>query len=69
MNFNYGDQTLWLIYITIGSLDSKTWCCQTRLSILFLGSLFIIYKQLEDRENKYTDLKVKIYQLALKTML
>ena len=69
MSLSYGDHTLWPIYITIGNLDSKTRQCQTRPSILLLGSIPIIYKRLEDGNNKDQDLKAKIYYLALSTLL
>lgn len=37
--------------------------------MLLLSSISIIYKQLEDANNKKKDLKAKIYYIALKTML
>ena len=69
MSFCYRDQTLWLVYIIIGNLDTKTWHSQTQLGILFLRSISITDKWLEDKNNKDKDLKAKIYHLALKTIL
>ena len=37
--------------------------------MLFLGFIFIIYKQLKDKNNKDKDLKAKIYYMALKIIL
>lgn len=36
---------------------------------IFLGSILIVHELLEDKNNKNKDLKVKIYYIALKTML
>ena len=68
MSLSHGDQTLWLIYITIGNLDSKTRRSQIRPDILLLGSIPIVHECLEDGNNKDQDLKAKIYHLALTTM-
>ncbi len=65
----YGDQTLWLLYITIGNLDVKTRHSQIRPGTLLLISILVVYEWLEDGNNKDKDLKAKIYHLALKTML
>ena len=64
ISFSHEDQTLWPIYITIGNFDAKTWHCQTRPGTLFLRSIPIVYKRLEDENNKDKDLKVKNYHLA-----
>ena len=69
MSLSHWDQTLWLVYITIGNLDSKTWRSQTCLGTLLLGSIPIVHEHSEDGNNKDQDLKVKIYHLALTTML
>lgn len=53
----------------MNNLYSKTQHSQTQLGILFLSSISIIYKQLEDRNNKNKDFKAKIYYLLLKIML
>ena len=37
--------------------------------MLFLDSILIIHKRLEDINNKNNDLKSKIYYIALKIML
>lgn len=63
ISFSHGDQPLWLIYITIGNLDLKTWQSQICFNTLILS--FIIYKRLEDGNNKNQDLETKIYDLAL----
>ena len=64
MSFNYRDQILWPIYITIINLDTKIRQSQKRPKMLFLGSISIIYKRLEDVNNKNKDLKAKIYHIA-----
>lgn len=69
MSFRYGDQVFWPIYTTIGNLDAKLHQSQNWLGILLLGSIPIFYKQAKDLNNKNRDLKVKIYHLALETML
>ena len=66
---SHGDLTLWLVYITIGNMDFKTRQSQTRPSTLLLGSILIVHKRLEDKNNKNQYLKAKIYHLALTTML
>lgn len=35
MSFSHGNQILWLVYITINNLDSKTWQSQTCLGWAF----------------------------------
>lgn len=52
----------------IRNLDSKTQYCQTQPSTLFLSSISILQKKLKDKNNKNKDLKVKIYNFAIKTM-
>ena len=69
MSLNYGDQTLWPVYITIGNLDAKTQRSQKRPGILLLGSIPIVHERSEDANNKDKDLKLKIYHMTLKTML
>ncbi len=69
MSLSHGDQTLWLVYITIGNLDAKTWRSQKWPRTLLLGSISIIYERSEDTNNKNKDLKVKIYHIVLKTIL
>ena len=69
MSLSHQDQILWPIYITRDNLDAKMGLSQNRLSILLLGFILIVYKQLENSNNKDRDLKTKIYHLALKTML
>ena len=69
MSFSHGDQTLWLVYITINNLDLKIWRSQTCPGTPFLGSILIVHERLEDGNNKDQDLKAKIYHLALSTML
>lgn len=69
MSFSYGNWTLWLIYIIIGDWDLKTRRSQTQLSTLLLDSTFVVYKLSKNRDNKDKDLKAKIYDLVLKTML
>ena len=59
----------WPVYITIGNLNVKIHQNQNRLNILLLGSISIVHKQTEDSINKKSDLKAKIYHLALETML
>ena len=69
MSLSYRNQILWPVYVTIDNLDAKTRWSLDKLSILFLGYIPIVYKQLKDLNNKNRDLKAKIYHLALKTML
>lgn len=69
MSLSYRDQIVWLVYITINNLNLKPRQNQTRLSILFCGSIPIIFKHLKDKNNKNPDLKVKIYYLTLTTIL
>ena len=52
MSLCHRDLTLWLVYITIGNLNSKTWRSQTRPGTLLLGSIFIVHEHLEDGNNK-----------------
>lgn len=61
MSFSHGDQTLWLVYIIINNLDSKTQYSQTRLGTLFVSSISILYKRSKDGDNKDKNLKAKIY--------
>ena len=60
MNFSYGDQTLWPVYITIKNLNAKIWPSQKRAGTLLLGSISIIHERSEDANNKDKDLKAKI---------
>ena len=69
MSFSYRDSILWLVYITIGNLDAKTWQSQKWPGILLLSSIPIIHERSEDAYHKYKDLKAKIYHITLKTML
>ena len=69
ISLNHGDQILRPVYITIRNLNAKTQQSQKRPGILLLGSISIIYKRLEDANNKNKNLKAKIYHMALKTML
>ncbi len=69
MSLSHGDQILWPVYITIGNLDAKTWQSQKWPGILLLSSIPIIHERCKDAYNKDKDLKVKIYYMALKTML
>ena len=69
MSFSHEDQTLWPVYIIIGNLDAKTQQSQKRQRILFLGFIPIIHERSKNANNKDKNLKVKIYYLALKTIL
>ena len=69
MSLSHRDQTLWPVYISIRNLDSKTRRYQTQPNTLLLGSISIVYERLEDGDNKNKDLTVKIYYLALITIL
>ena len=69
MSFDHGDQTLWLVYISIGNLDAKTRQSQKWPRILLLGSIPIIHERSEDVKNRDKDFKAKIYHMALKTIL
>ena len=69
MSLSHGDQILWLVYIIVKNLNSKTWRSQNRSSTPLLGSIPIVYERLEEGDNKDKDLKAKIYHLVLKTML
>ncbi len=69
MSLSHRDQTLWPVYITIGNLDAKTQQSQKQPRTLLLGSIPIVHERSEDANNKNKDLKVKIYHMALKTML
>lgn len=57
------------IYITRDHLDIKLCRSQNWLRTLLLGLIYIVNQQIEDFNNKDRDLKIKIYHLALKTML
>ena len=52
MSLSLGDQTLWLVYITIGNLDAKTWQSKKGPGTLLLGSILIIHERSEDANNK-----------------
>ncbi len=60
---------MWPVYITIENLVTKTWQSQKWPGTLVLSSNPIIYKRSKDANNKDKDLKIKIYHIALKTML
>ncbi len=68
MSLSHRDQTMWLVYITIGNLNAKNWQSQKRPGTLLLNSILIIHKRSEDINNKDEDLKAKTYPMALKTM-
>lgn len=59
----------WPISIRIKSSNTKSWQSQKLIIMLFLGFISIVYKQLEDTNSKNKDLIVKIYYMALKTIL
>ena len=69
MSLSHRDQTLWLVYITIGNLDTKIRQSQKRLGTLLLGFIPIIHEQSKDSNIKDKDLKAKIYYMAFKTIL
>lgn len=69
MSFSHGDQIVLLVYILIKILDVKTWQSQKQPGILLLSFIPIVYKRSEDAINKDRDLKIKIYHIALKTIL
>ena len=69
INLSHRDLILWPVYITIKNFDAKTRQSQKLSEILFLGFIFIVYKRLEDVNNKNKDLMVKIYHMAFKTIL
>ena len=69
MSLSHGDQIPWPVYITMRNLDAKTRQSQKWPGTLFLGSIPIIHKRLENANNKDKDPKAKIYHIALKTML
>ena len=50
-------------------MDTKTRQSQKWLGILLFGSIAIVHEQSKDANNIDKDLKVKIYHMALKTML
>ena len=68
MSISHGDQILWPVYITIGSLDAKTWRSQKQPETLLLGSILIIHYWSGDANNKDKDLKANIYYMALKNI-
>lgn len=53
----------------IRNFDWKTWHSRTWQNTLLLGFISVVYKRLEDGDNKNKDLKAKISHLTLKTML
>lgn len=69
MSLYHRDYILCPIYITINNLHLKIWQSQIYPGTLLLQSIPIVYKFLEDGDNKGKDLKAKIYQLAFTTML
>ena len=69
MSLSHGDQTLWPVYISIENLNAKIRRSQKRPKTLLLSSIPIIYERSEDANNKDKNLKAKIYNMALKTML
>ena len=69
MSLSHRNQTLWLVHITIGNLDAKTWLSQKQPRTLLLGSISIIHERLKDANNKDKDLKIKIYHMVLKNIL
>ena len=64
VSLSHEDQTLWLVYITIGNLEAKTRQSQKRPGTLFLDSIPIVHERSKDTNNKYKDLKAKIYHMA-----
>lgn len=64
MSFSYKNHKLQLVYITIENLDAKIWKSLKQSRILFLNSIFIIYKRSKDANNKNKDLKIKIHYIA-----
>ena len=69
MSFSHRHQTLWQVYITIENLDTKIRQSQKRPEMLLLGFIPIVYEWSEDANNKDKDLKAKIYNMDLKSML
>lgn len=69
INLGHRDLILYPVYITMENLDAKIWQSQKWLAILLLSFIAIVYKQSENAKNKDKDLKIKIYQKVLKTML
>lgn len=65
ISISHGNQTLWPVYIRIKNLDVKTRQSQKCPRLLLLNSIFFVYKQLEDANNKNNDLKTKINYMAL----
>ena len=69
MGISYENQILWPVYITIENLNKKTWQSYKWLRTMILDSISITYEQSKDASNQDNDLKAKIYQMILKTML
>ena len=69
MWLSYRNEILLPIYIKIENLNTKKWQSPKRLNTFFFGFIIIVYKQLEDINNKYNDLKAKIYHISSKTIL
>lgn len=69
MSFYHREQIIWLVYITIRNLDTKTQQSKKWPKTLLLSRIPIIHERLEDINNKDKNLKVKIYHITLKTML
>lgn len=68
-SLSYKDQILWPVYIISRNLDAKIWQSQKWPKTLFSSFISIIYKWLEDINNKNKDLKAKIFYMILKIIL
>lgn len=69
LSLSHGNHTQWPVSIIIENLDTKIWESQKRPRTIFLGSIPIIHKGSENKNNKDRNLKAKIYYIALKTIL
>lgn len=68
MSLNHEDQVLWPVYYIICNLDAKTHQSQQHSGTLLLGSILIVHERVGNSNNKYKDLKLKVYYLAMKTI-
>ena len=60
MSLSHWDQFFWPVFVTIGNLDAKMHQSQNWLKNLFLVSILIVYKQIEDLNNKTDYMALKI---------
>lgn len=69
LSLSHEDQVFWPVYVIIDNLDIKIYPSQNWPRILLLGSILIVHEWAKNLNNKNRNLKIKIYHIAIKTML